>query len=67
MKIPTVTHTGTITICGVTMLVHRLDNGECVIDAESFKAFAPSPHSSSRMTEAEMDELFKEMRRIRVD
>jgi hypothetical protein len=35
--IPHVTHTGILELFGIKLFCHRLSNGQCVIEAESFE------------------------------
>lgn len=60
VDIPTVSHTGEVTIGSVTILVHRLDNGLSVIDADSFEALLTAMASGQLLlTDADAMKLAK--------
>lgn len=56
--IPSAPHSGTLTISGVTLHVHRLDNGQTVIDADDVAAlFAAWERGAPQPTNDEAEVL----------
>lgn len=58
-ELPTSTHRGTLTIMGVELVVHRLDNGKTIIEADGFHALFEAMASGAPLSEDDAMKLAK--------
>jgi hypothetical protein len=55
MPDPVAVWSGELTMCGVTLHIHVLDDGRRIIDAADFEAFFRAMESGAEMSQAEAE------------
>lgn len=62
MELPSATHSGTLTIMGVELRVHRLNNGRTVLEKEGVDQLFGAMLSGAELSEAEVEDLARALR-----